>query len=99
MGPVSSTALSGMKAAQLSLSSSAHNIANLGVKDFRRQEVQLQTAPAGGVTATLNRAERPGNDLTRDMVSQLSAKNAFLANLAVFRSSSETASTLLSLRG
>jgi len=98
MFPISTIALSGMGAAQASLGSSAHNIANLGTQAFRREEVQQRTAAAGGVSTTVTRAALPGNDLERDVVSQLSARNAFLANLAVFRTSSEMASTLLRLR-
>jgi len=98
MGPVSSIALSGMNAAQSSLGSSAHNIANLGTPAFRREEVQQRTGAAGGVSTTVTRAALPGNDPLRDVVSQLSARNAFLANLAVFRTSNEMASTLLRLR-
>ena len=98
MGPVSSIALSGMGAAQASLGASAHNIANLGTQAFRREEVRQHTAAAGGVSTTVTRAALHGNDPLRDVVSQLSARNAFLANLAVFRTSSEIASTLLRLR-
>jgi len=46
----------------------------------------------------VTRAALPGKDLERDVASQLSAKNAFLANLAVFRPSNEMSSGLLSLR-
>jgi len=98
MRPVSSIALSGMNAAQSSLGSSAHNIANLGTQAFRREEVQQRTATAGGVSTTVTRAALPGNDPLRDVLLQLSASNAFLANLAVFRASNEMASTLLNLR-
>ena len=98
MEPVSSISLGGRNAAQASLSSSAHNIANLGTQAFRREEVQQRTAAAGGVSTTLTRTALPGNDLERDLVSQLSARNAFLANLAEFRTSNEMASTLLRLR-
>ena len=98
MGPVSSISLSGMNAALSNLGSSAHNIANLGTQAFRREEVQERTAAAGGVSTSVTRAELPGNDLPRDVMSQLTARNAFLANLAVFRASNEMASTLLSLR-
>jgi len=98
MTPVSSIALSGMGAAQASMGSSAHNIANLGTQEFRRDEVRQRTAAAGGVSTTVTQAAPPGNDLEQDVVSQLSARNAFLANLAVFRTSNEMASTLLRLR-
>lgn len=87
-----------MNAAQSSLGSSAHNIANLGTEAFRREEVQQRNAAAGGVSTTVTRAVLPGRDLERNVVSQLSARNAFLAKLAVFRASDEMASTLLSLR-
>jgi len=101
MGPISSIpsiALSGMNAATARLGSAAHNIANLGTQAFRREQVQQHTAAAGGVTTTLSRSALPGDDLARDVVSQLSARNAFLANLAVFRTSSEMTTTLLSVR-
>jgi len=98
MGPVSSIALSGMGAAQTSMGSSAHNIANLGTQAFRREEVQQRTVAAGDVLTTVTWAALPGNDLEQDVVSQLTARNAFPANLAVFRTSNEMTSTLLRLR-
>jgi hypothetical protein len=41
---------------------------------------------------------RAGHALERDVVDQRAAKNAFLANLAVFRTADDRAGTLLDLR-
>jgi flagellar hook-associated protein FlgK len=87
-------ALSGMSAAQLGLQTSAHNIANLGTANFRRQEV-VQTADREGVSASVTRAEQPGSAIETDLVNQLRSKNAFLANLAVFRASDRAMGSLI----
>lgn len=87
--------MSGMSGARLGLLASAHNIANLGTADFRRQEA-VQTSNGGqGVSTTLHTATQPGYSLEADVVSQLQAKNAFLANLAVFRASDRMTGSLL----
>lgn len=98
MGPISGIAQSGMSAALERLGSAAHNIANLGTEGFRREQVRQRSVEGGGVTSTRMRAPVPGNDLERDVVEQLAAKNAFLANLAVFRTSDELLGTQLDLR-
>jgi flagellar hook protein FlgE len=85
MSSTSSIALSGMNAAQSTLNSSAHNIANLNTSGFRRQEV-VQSAP------------ELGSSLETDVVAQLQAKNSFLANLAVFKTSDKMAGALLNLK-
>jgi flagellar hook-associated protein FlgK len=92
---ISSIALSGMNAAQTSLNASAHNIANANTPEFRRQTI-TQTAQAGGTVATtLTNANVEGSSLATDVVAQLQAKNAFLANLAVFKTSNAMAGALL----
>ena len=94
-----STSLSGINAAQISMSASATNIANLGVDGFRREQVQLSAAEPAGVTATVGRAADPGDDLLTDVVGLLQGKNAMLANLAVFKSSQKTTGSLLDILG
>lgn len=95
MASISSIALSGMNAAEAALNSSAHNIANMNTAGFRRQEV-VQTAQAqGGVSTSLAAAAEAGPSLVTDVVAQLQAKNSFLANLAVFKTSDKMAGTLL----
>ena len=95
MTSVSSVSLSGMQAAQAALDSSAHNVANVGTPAFRRQEVIQTTQKSGGVATSLGRSANEGSALETDIVAQLQAKNAFLANLAVFKTSNQMAGALL----
>ncbi len=91
----SSIAASGMQAAQTRLSSSASNIANAGTDGFRRQEVVQTAQPEGGVSASNRRADAEGAELATDLTTQLQAKNAFLANLTVFKANDQMAGVLL----
>lgn len=95
MATISNIALSGMNVAQTQLNASAHNIANLSTEGFKRQEVVQSEQAGGGVTASVTRASSEGAALETDIVSQLQAKNAFLANLAVFKTSNKMAGALL----
>lgn len=95
MTSTSSIALSGMNAAQQQLNASAGNIANLNTPGYRRQEVSQSPAPEGGVTTKMQRAAAAGAALEADVVAQLQAKNAFLANLAVFKAADKMAGSLL----
>ena len=99
MNSTASIALSGLAAAQLGLQVSAHNIANLNTAGFRRQQAVQSAEPAGGVSTALRQATRPGNSLETDVVEQLEAKNAFLANLAVFRAHNRMTGSLLDTLG
>jgi len=99
MTSISSISLSGMNAAQTALSASAFNIANLGTDDFRRQRVEQTSTVQPGVSATLGQAAVPGDAMVTDLVDMLQAKNAFLANLAVFKTSAKLAGTLLDTIG
>lgn len=87
--------LSGMNAAQTHLQASAHNIANLATDGFRRQQATPASMPSGGVSVSLAPAAEPGSSLETDMVGLLEAKNAFLANLAVFKTSDRMVGSLL----
>lgn len=95
MASISSIALSGMNAAQASLQSSAHNVANLNTPNFHREEVRQTPQAGGGVTVSRQQASVEGASLEADVVAQLQAKNAFLANLAVFKTSNQMAGALL----
>jgi flagellar hook protein FlgE len=95
MSPLSAISLSGMNAAQTALDASAHNIANLSTAGFRRQQVVHAAAADGGVTTSLSQAPQQGNAIETDVVGQLVAKNQFLANLAVFRTSDQMLGALL----
>ena len=95
MASISSIALSGMQAAQTQLGAAANNVANADTPGYRRQTAKQTAQPGGGVTATVVAAQQPGASLEADVVAQLQAKNAFLANLAVFKTSNQMAGALL----
>lgn len=95
MASISSISLSGMNAAQTQLDSSAHNVANNSTPEFRRQQVVQTEQKDGGVSAAITRSANEGHALEADLVAQLQAKNAFLANLAVFKTSNQMAGALL----
>jgi flagellar hook protein FlgE len=99
MSSVSSISSSGMNAARIALSASAFNIANLGTDGFRRQQVERTSMAPAGVSATLGQATVPGDAMVTDLVDMLQANNAFLANLAVFKTSAKMAGTLLDAIG
>jgi flagellar basal body rod protein FlgG len=95
MSSTSAIALSGMNAAQTSLQSSAHNIANLDTAGFRRQRVEQSAVAGGGVATTLSQEATSGDSEVADVVGLLQSKNAFLANLAVFRATDRMTGALL----
>lgn len=99
MHSMSSIALSDLSGAQLELQASAHNIANLNTAGFHRQQALQSTDAAGGVSTSFRPSAQAGNALEVDLVSQLQAKNAFLANLAVFRAHDRMAGSLLDALG
>jgi flagellar hook-associated protein FlgK len=90
-----SSSLSGMNAAQSRLQVSAHNIANLSTNGFTRQDIVQSDANGAGTLATIVNVQASGNNLEMDMVQQLQAKNAFLSNLSVFRTSEAMLGNLL----
>jgi flagellar hook protein FlgE len=95
MSSVSSIALSGMNAAQTALGVAGHNIANQATAGFRRQQAVNSSSAEGGVSTTLRQAGDEGHALETDLVGELQAKNSFIANLAVFRTSDRMLGSLL----
>ena len=91
------TAMTGAKHAMGQLANNAHNLANLQTPEFRRERVAYSTQPDGGVSASAYLAQEPGASMETDLVEQLQARNAFLANLAVFRTSSRVRGSLVDL--
>jgi flagellar hook protein FlgE len=87
-----------MNASQTALNASSHNIANMNTAAFRRQEVVQSAQREGGVSTSLATASFEGTSLEADVVAQLQAKNSFLANLAVFKTSDKMAGALLDLK-
>ncbi|MBL8362692.1 MAG: flagellar basal body rod protein [Rubrivivax sp.] len=97
MMSMSAVSLSGLSAAVGGMQVAAHNVANAPVDGFRRQRALPATAPEGGVTLSYGQAEAAGDDLAADMVGLLQSKNAFLANLAVFKRADEAFGKLLEI--
>lgn len=95
MSSINSIALSGMNAAQTQLDAAAGNVANAQTPGYRRREVQQSPQADGGVAIQVVQSAENGASLETDMVAQLQAKNAFLANLAVFKTGNAMAGALL----
>ncbi len=95
MTSISSISLTGMNAAQVQLDAAAHNVANFSTAGFHRQQVAQASQPGGGVTTSLTESPQEGERLEADLVGELVAKNQFLANLAVFKTSNRTMGALL----
>ena len=98
MNSLSTIALSGMNAAMFRLGSAAHNVANGLTPDFRRQIVQQESLPEGGVMVSIGQAPEAGHDLARDIVEQMAASYSFKANLGVIRTQDEMLGSLLDLK-
>lgn len=95
MSSIGSIALSGMNAAQTQLGVAAGNVANGQTEGYQRREVQQTQQADGGVSTQVVKSAQSGPALETDMVAQLQAKNAFLANLAVFKTSNAMTGALL----
>ena len=103
---ISSVGLSGMRAAQMQLDTSAHNVANAQTPGFQRQAVALTAqAGSGGVTAQTVQepsasAER-GADfgrLAEDVVTQRMSVYSFAANLRSMETEDRMLGALLDTR-
>ena len=95
MSSVFAIATSGIRVADSALRTSAHNLANLETAGFRRERVLNMARAEGGVEASTQRTQVDGSSIEEDLAAQLQAKNAFLANLAVFRGGSRATGSLL----
>lgn len=98
MRSLSSIAQSGLQAAQARLGASAHNIANMQTDGFKRDTVSAQAAPQGGVVVSISQAAQAGSNLTQDVVDQMSAKDAFMANVQILKTADRMVGSLLDVR-
>lgn len=107
MSALSAIAQSGLQAAQARLDTAAHNVANSQTPGFKRQTVQAQAqtdpsaagAPAGrGVVVRFSQAAQTGSDLAQDVVDQMAARQSFVANVAVLKTSDKMLGSLLDTR-
>jgi flagellar hook-associated protein FlgK len=97
----SAAAHSGLRAAQLRLDTSAHNVANVMTPDFKRQGVTPTAQPGlGGVMTEITQLA-PGNGMDRladDMVQQRVSLYSFKANLQTVQTQDEMLGSLLDMR-
>lgn len=94
MTAIASIAQSGMQLAQQRLHASAHNVANQQTPGFQRQQVVQQALPTGGVQGQTVRGLE-GAAPEQDVVEQISASYAYLANLQVLRTNDRMQGQLL----
>lgn len=98
MSSIDSISLSGMQAAQAQLQASASNIANSDTALYHRRTVHQTPQDGGGVQVSVSEAAQPGADMVTDVITQLQAKNQFLANLSVFKTSNAVKGSLLDIQ-
>lgn len=100
------TGMSGMRAAQLRLDTTAHNVANALTPGFQRQVVTQTAQPGlGGVNAQIKRepeaasaAGAPFGHLAEDMVEQRMSLYSFEANLRTVETQDRMLGALLDIR-
>ncbi|HET7794125.1 MAG TPA: flagellar basal body rod protein [Rhizobacter sp.] len=98
MTSISAIAFSGMNAATVRLSVSAHNVANAATPAFKRQQVVQATQEGGGVSTSLTQSEGQGTDLAAEAVEQMSSLYAFKANLRTVQVEHEMLGSLLDVK-
>ena len=98
MNSISSIAQSGMSAAMLRLSSSAHNVANDMTPGFRRQWVTQEAQAGGGVVSHVAQADVAGVNLAEDLVQQMAAAYSFKANLLTIQTDYQMLGSLLDMK-
>lgn len=81
----------------LRLDAAANNIANLQTPGYRREFVQQEALPDGGVTTSIAQLAEPGENLPEDIVQQMVASYSFKANLRVIQTQDDMLGSLLDL--
>jgi len=86
-------------ALDVSLNTTAHNIANMSTEGYQPLRTDFADGPGGqGVeVASISRAQSGGPDLTRDMVGLMQIDQAYSANAAMIRTGEETSGTVLNM--
>jgi len=86
--------VSGMSAADLLLSATADNIANLDRDGYSPWRVNMAAQPEGGVSASATKAPDPGVDLVDEMVGLISGSLLYRANARAFTVGASTEQSL-----
>lgn len=95
MNSIASIAASGMNAAWLGVDVAANNIANAMTPGYRREQLQQQADPAGGVSVSVSQLPAAGDELAADIVGQQMAAYSFKANARVLQTADRMMGTLL----
>lgn len=111
LSPVLTSALSGLQLQSRRLEVSAHNVANASTDGYRAQTVVAEEIVTGGVTSSVQPTGDPApfrleagdlieasnTDLATEVVTQISARAAYGANLAALEATLEAEDALLDL--
>ena len=93
------TALSGMRDAQVRMNVAAHNIANANTSNFSPNRVNSHAHPAGGVVPVIESTDVIGTSYVEEGVSMLLAKTQFNASAYAAGVFGDTSKTLMSMLG
>jgi flagellar hook-associated protein FlgK len=85
-----SSSLSGMRAADLMMTTAADNTANLDTPDYHRERVDLTADPSGGVLTGVSQDQDPGVDLAQEVVTEIEAKFLYTANAKAIEAQRDT---------
>lgn len=88
-------ALTGLQASSTRLDVAAHNIANVETPNFRRQQAHQEALPEGGVKVSVQQLDAQQPDFAGDVVEQMAAGYAWVANLQVIKVDERNKGTLL----
>jgi flagellar hook-associated protein FlgK len=88
------TSVSGMNAADLLLSATADNVANLDSDGYSPWRVNMSTQAGGGVSASVTKAPEPGVDLVDEMAGLITGSLLYRANARAFTVGARTEQSL-----
>lgn len=92
------TALSGMQSAQMSLTRSAHNLANLQTNDFRVQRTeQVSEASGGSSVRTVESSIAEPANIAREVVDQIQSSTQYTASMRVLEVGADLRGSLLDI--
>jgi flagellar basal-body rod protein FlgC len=87
---VYTNSISGMNAAELMVSASADNIANIESQNYSPWVVKVTAQPLRGVSAAAEKSADEGVDLADEMVGLITGSLLYKANARALKTSAET---------
>ena len=86
-----------MRAADVLLTATADNVANLNTEDRAPWETSFTEQPGGGVSASVSRAPTTGVDLVDEMVALSVSGVIYAANAQAFRVNAQAERSMIDL--